>query len=211
MPQKKLPRSLAASASSSSSSAVAARVDAAPGRLAAVAMTSSSSSPLVPASARQLRGRAASSHLPLAQLRRARCLLLPISHHCQQDKDSGGDGRARCGTSGARCGHGGAQKVDAIKVPSPPPVQPTVSLPNSLPYSSDRVDGVRACTTRPFHPSVSRSFCKNNPVEAWRQRPRRLARRRGSPVVRGSDGYSSSVVRQPSPSRRLPDPMRAGF
>ena len=137
MPQKKLPRSLAASASSSSSSAVAARVDAAPGRLAAVAMTSSSSSPLVPAS-----GRGASSHLPLAQRRRARCLLLPISRHCQQDKDSGGDGRARCGTSGARCGHGGAQKVDAIKVPSPPPVQPTVSLPNSLPYSSDRVDGV---------------------------------------------------------------------
>ena len=142
MPQKKLPRSLAASASSSSSSAVAARVDAAPGRLAAVAMTSSSSYPLVPASTRQLRGRAASSHLPLAQRRRARCLLLPISRHCQQDKDSGGDGRARCGTSGARCGHGGAQKVDAIKVPSPPPVQPTVSLPNSLPYSSDRVDGV---------------------------------------------------------------------
>jgi len=132
MPQKKMPRSLAASASSSSSSAVAARVDAAPGRLAAVAMTSSSSSPLVPASARQLRGPGASSHLPLAQRRRARCLLLPISRHCQQDKDSGADGRARCGTSGARCGHGGAQKVDAIKVPSPPPVQPTVSLPNSL-------------------------------------------------------------------------------
>ena len=56
-----------------------------------------------------------------------------------------------------------------------------------------------------FHPSLWWRFCKKHPGEAWRRRLRRLARRRGTLVLRGLvDGFST-VVRLASASRRRAD------
>jgi hypothetical protein len=62
-----------------------------------------------------------------------------------------------------------------------------------------------------FHPSPRSSFCKMNPTEGWRQRPRRLTRRRGRLVLLGQMVMSSSVVRQPSTTRGSPAHGGSGF
>jgi hypothetical protein len=54
---------------------------------------------------------------------------------------------------------------------------------------------VRARTTRRFSPVCMMMFCKNTPARAYRRGLRRLARRRGRPVLPGAIDDRSSVVR----------------
>ena len=68
---------------------------------------------------------------------------------------------------------------------------------------------LRACTTGLQMPSLRCIFCKKHPTDTRRRGRRRLVRRRGSPVARGRNTDSGSVVWIASPTRPRADPVCA--